>query len=99
MSKQVVNTEGIALAAGKLKTCNNKIDSEFNTLVSKSRQLDNNWKSAGGDIARRTLQNILKNNDDRTKTIQNYVNMLQQQVDPGYRGTETKNIKLADKFK
>ena len=102
MAKQVVNTERIASAANKLRTVNNNINNAFSTMQNKARQLDNNWKSAAGDAARITMYEIFKFNDSkdgRPAVLQNYINMLEQQVNPGYINTETTNKKLADNFK
>jgi len=99
MAKQVVNTDRLTSAANKLRTVNNNINGELRTLQNKANQLDSNWKSAAGDAARTTMYQLFKNNEERSAVLQNYINMLQQQVNPGYINTETVNTKLADKFK
>ncbi|CDX04951.1 Type VII secretion system ESAT-6-like [Desulfitobacterium hafniense] len=99
MAKQVVNTDRLTSAANKLRTVNNNITGEFRTLQNKAKQLDSNWKSAAGEAARTTMYQLFKNNEVRSTVLQNYINMLEQQVNPGYTNTETVNTKLADKFK
>ncbi|MDR1329236.1 MAG: hypothetical protein LBK23_06510 [Oscillospiraceae bacterium] len=99
MAKQVVNTDRIAASANKLRTVNGNINSEFRTLKSKAKQLDGNWKSPAGETARTTMYQLFKNGEARSAVLQNYVNMLEQQVTPGYAGAESVNTQLADKFK
>lgn len=99
MTKQVVNTDRLTSVANKLRTVNNNITSEFRTLQNKAKQLDTNWKGAAGEAARTTMYQLFKNNEVRSTVLQNYINMLEQQVNPGYTNTETVNTKLADKFK
>lgn len=99
MAKQVVNTDRIASSANRLRTVNNTINNEFRTLQSKAQQLDSNWRSAAGETAKTTMYQLFRNNDVRSSVIQNYINMLEQQVNPGYESAETTNSKLADKFK
>ena len=99
MTRQVVNTVRIAASASRLRTANSNINNAFTTLRNKARQLDNSWKSAAGDTARQTMHSLFQNSDVRSQVIMNYVNILQQQVDPGYVNAENTNVKLADKFK
>ena len=98
MAKQVVNTDRIASAANKLRTVNGNINSAFSTMQNKMKQL-NNWKGAAGTAAQTTAYQISQNNGIRSAVIQNYINMLEQQVNLGYIETETVNKKLADNFK
>jgi uncharacterized protein YukE len=99
MAKQVVNTDRITSSANRLRTVNTAINTEFRTLENKARQLDTNWKSQAGETARTTMHQLFKNSEVRSAVIRNYINMLEQQVNPGYTDAETTNIKLADKFK
>ena len=99
MAKQVVNTDRIASASNRLRTSNNNINNEFRTLQNKAKQLDSNWKGKAGDAARTTMYQLFKNSETRSTVLQNYINMLDQQVNPGYTSTENTNTKLADKFK
>ena len=99
MTKQVVNTEIISSASSRLRTANSNINNEFRALQTKMRQLNTNWKSAAGAVAQTTMEQIFRYNETRSAVIQNYHNMLEQQINPGYSDTEIKNKKLADKFK
>ena len=99
MAKQVVNTERIASSANNLRTANNNINAAFGTMQSKARQLESNWKGAAGTAAQTTMYQLFRNSEERTAVIQNYINMLEQQINPGYNNTEDVNTRLADKFK
>jgi uncharacterized protein YukE len=99
MAKQVVNTDSILSSVNKLRTVNNNINQAFQTFQNKAKQLDNNWYGAAGDAARTTMYQLFKYNEERSKVLRNYMNMLEQQINPGYINTETVNTKLADKFK
>jgi len=99
MAKQVVNTNRITSSANRLRAVNNNINSEFTTLKNKAKQLDTNWKSVAGETARTTMYQLFNNSEIRSKVLQNYINILEQQINPGYTGAETANTKLADKFK
>ena len=99
MAKQAVNTDRIASAANKLRTVNNAINSEFSNMQKKAQQLDSNWKGAAGETARTTMYQLFKNNEPRSTVLQNYINLLEQQINPGYIDAETVNTTLADQFK
>jgi len=99
MAKQIINTDRLILSATKLRAVNNSINSAFDTLQTKAKQIDNNWRGAAGDAAKSTMYQLFKYSEARSTVIQNYVNMLEQQVSPGYNNTETVNTKLADQFK
>lgn len=99
MAEQIVNTLGISSSSNKLRTANNNINEEFITLQNKAKELDNNWHGAAGEAARTTMYQLFKYSEERSKVIQNYINILEQQINPGYNNSETVNTKLADKFK
>jgi len=99
MAKQEVNSEMISSAATRLRTTNNNINNEFSTLQRKMRSLEANWRGAAGTAAQTTMYQLFNHNESRSKVIQNYVNMLDRQVNPGYSNTESTNKSLADKFK
>ena len=99
MSRQVVNTDRISASANRLRTVNNNINNEFRTLRNKAQQLDNNWRGAAGETARTTMYQLFNHSEVRSTVLQNYVSMLERQIDPGYKNVETTNTKLADKFK
>jgi len=99
MAKQSINTERVATSANKLRAVNNNINNELHILQNKAGQLDRNWKSAASSVALTAMYRIFKQSEERTKVIQNYINMLEQQVNPGYINTESVNTHLADNFK
>jgi WXG100 family type VII secretion target len=99
MAKQVVNTDRIVSSANRLHVANNNINSAFQTLQNKAKQLDSNWTGAAGEAARTTMYQLFKNSEVRSAVLRNYINLLERQVSPGYTNAETVNTKLADKFK
>ena len=99
MTKQVVNTDRIASSATKLRTVDDTINSEFRTMQDKAKLLDDNWNSAAGEAARTALHRLFVINDGRSIILQNYIRMLEKQVNPGYVGAEDANTTLADQFK
>lgn len=99
MPKQIVDTGRIAASMHKLRSANNNINTEFRILETRSRQLDDNWNSTAGEVAKRTMYNLFRGSEVRSTVLQNYVNLLEQQVSPGYVNAETTNTQLADKFK
>ena len=99
MTKQTIDTDRIVASATALRTANSNIGSAFQTLQNSAKRLEDNWKGAAGTTAQTTVQQIFKISEERSKVLQNYVNFLEQQVNPGYIDTETVNTTLADKFK
>jgi uncharacterized protein YukE len=99
MAKQAVDTDRIAYSANRLRTSNDAINNEFSALKNKAKQLEFNWKSQAGETARTTMYQLFENSKVRSKVLENYIRMLEQQVNPGYAGAETANARLADKFK
>lgn len=98
-TKQVVNTDGISFALTKLRTVNNNINNSFHSMERKSKRLECNWNSAAGSRACTMMYQLFGGNETRSSVIQNYVNMLEQQVTPGYVSTEDTNTSIADMFK
>lgn len=99
MAKQSINTDRVTSAANKLRATNTTINNEFRSLQNTAKRLEYDWKSAAGSIAHTTMYQLFNNNGVRSTVLQNYINMLEQQVNPGYINAENANIKLADKFK
>lgn len=97
--KQLVNTEGIAAAAVKLRNINNNISSQFDTLTKKAKSLETDWNSPAGSLACSKMYELFKNSEIRYSVIQNYINLLEQQVKPSYESAEETNTTLADQFK
>ena len=98
MAKQAINTERVSAAAIKLRNVDSKINTEFSTMSNKANQLDS-WKGAAGTAAQTTLVQLLNHNNARSTVLQNYIKLLEQQINPGYIEAETTNTTLADKFK
>lgn len=99
MAKQVVDTDMIRDAVSKLRTADRNMNNEFRTLQNKAKQLDTNWRSAAATAAQTAIYRLFQDNEVRSAVLQNYINMLEQQVNPGYTEAETANKKLADSFK
>jgi len=99
MAKQAINTDRVTSAANRLRATNNTINNEFRALQNAAKRLEYDWKSPAGSAAQTTMYQLFSNNQTRSDVIQNYINMLEQQVNPGYINAENTNIKLADKFK
>lgn len=94
-----VNTEGIADAISRLRTANDNINNSFDSLKKKSSQLERSWNSAAGSVAVTIMYELFKGGETRSSVIQNYINLLEQQVNPGYFEAEKTNKTLADMFK
>lgn len=99
MAIQSIDTERVASSIASLRAVNGAINDAFDTMQKKAQQLDSAWNSKAGETAKTTMYQIFKNSDTRSAVIQNYINLLEQQVDPGYINTETVNTQLADQFK
>lgn len=97
--KSTVNTESIASAVAMLKNVNENINGKFDTLKEKAKSLEKNWNSVAGSIACSRMHELFKYSETRNSVMQNYINMLEQQINPGYEGVENLNERLADQFK
>lgn len=99
MSKQIVNTEGIEETVSCLVSVNNAIINKIEELQYHFKEVENTWRSRAGERACTMMYQIFKNSEYRSAVIQNYINLLEQQVNPGYVNKETENTTLADMFK
>ena len=99
MAKQAIDTERVAAAASKLRATNTAINNELRSLQNAAKRLENNWRSAASSAAQTTLYQLFSNNDSRSAVMQNYIYVLEQQINPRYINVENANTKLADKFK
>lgn len=97
--RQFVDTEGIASVITKLRGVNENINSCFNTLEKKAKLLENDWKSPAGSRACTVMYELFNGSETRGYVIQNYINLLEQQINPGYESAENANKSLADQFK
>lgn len=96
---QLVNTDGIEAAAIRLNDLNDQISGDFDAMVKQANRLETDWKSAAGSLACTKMYELFKNSEVRYSVLKNYVNMLNQQVSPGYKSAENANTTLADQFK
>jgi len=98
MSSILVNTPGIANASSTLASVRNDIDSVFGTLWGRMQVL-NDWRGIAGETAQTTMHQFPPNNAARSAVLQNYINILEQQINPGYSQSEVANKNLADQFR
>ena len=99
MAKQAINTDSVTSAANRLRAANTTINGEFRTMQNAAKRLESDWKSAAASVAHTTMYQIFGNNEARSTVLQNYINMLEQQINPSYINTENTNTSLADQFK
>ena len=98
MAIQKVNTDGILAAASSLAACNASMNDSFAVLRSLGHTMENSWHSRAGTAAASLMYQLFNGNEARSAVLQNYVNLLQQAVAPGYINSETVNTKLSDQF-
>ena len=98
-TKQTVSTEPIALATISIRTANEKMNSSFENLRNKAKRLDSGWRGAAGETAGTKLYEFCKTNEELSEILQDYHDMLQTDVNIGYRYSEMLNTKLAELFK
>ena len=99
MAKQSIDTDRVASAANRLRSTNTAINNEFRTMQNAAKRLESDWNSRAGSAAHSTLYQLCGNNEVRSAVLENYINMLEQQVNPGYVNAENVNTRLADQFK
>lgn len=100
MPRQLIEIEKVAAVATVLQSVNDSIDDAFDQMSKVSdRYLSQYWNSEAGCAAITWMFKIFKGNESRSAVIQNYINFLNQQVNPGYRAAEQVNTSLADQFK
>ncbi|MBQ7015851.1 MAG: hypothetical protein IJN10_02680 [Firmicutes bacterium] len=98
MAIQKVNTDGILSAASSLSLCNANMNDAFAVLRSAGHTMENSWNSRAGSAAASLMYQLFNGNEARSAVLQNYVNLLQQAVAPGYVESESVNTKLSDQF-
>ncbi len=99
MARQTVDTGQIEAVVQKLTRADAAMDSALDTLKGKVRQVENTWGGQAGEQAMTELYRILQYGEARSTVLQNYINLLRQQVNPSYEGAEEINRSLADRFK
>jgi uncharacterized protein YukE len=98
MTKIIVNTPGIANASNTLRNTQNEIDNAFSTLWGQMQVLAD-WRGHAGEAAQTTMHQFPPNNTARSSVLQNYINILEQQINPGHTQAETANKSLAAQFR
>ena len=98
MTKQVVNTDGIASAAKKLYNVNSSINMIFGSMKNSAKRLDTDWLGSAGESARTLLYEIFKGNEPREAVLKEYIALLEQKVNPEYIADEIENTTIADMF-
>lgn len=100
MANLKVNTDLIVTSAGNIKSQNEYMRDEFQTVQEKMNQLDNSWDGEAATAAISKFNEIKSNySEARYNVLDNYVNFLVYLVGDGYTQTETLNTSLADQFK
>ena len=95
----LVNSELIGAAVSGLRGQNQSINNDFEGFKKKAGALESKWNSAAGSRACTQMYQLFKVNETRSSVLQNYINILEQQVSPGYISAENANTTLADQFK
>ena len=99
MGRQTIDTNGVRNTIEKVHMANETINHAFETMTTTARNLERVWISAAGTAAQTTMCQIFKGGADRSNVLDNYCNVLNQLVCPGYVDSEEVNRKLADQFK
>ena len=95
---QSIDTEQVASTITSLQKIQSNINTSFSTMSGTVTRILDEWQGTASDAARSTFQKVCEGNGARSTVLENYINMLQKQVVPGYNGTEGTNLKLADLF-
>ncbi len=95
-----IDTEKVAGLAGKIRNSNNEMQRAFENAASSVNALGNSWSGAAYGNAIASFNDIRsKYYDARYNGVNNYANILNNQMSGGYNETETANKSLADQFK
>ncbi|MGN0577026.1 MAG: hypothetical protein ACI4J4_00245 [Ruminiclostridium sp.] len=97
--KIAVDTEKIGEAVAVLQNAENNISSEFERMKKAAARLEDGWKSRAGSKACTTMHQLFRGGEARSAVMNNYVNILKQQINPNYISAEKENKSLADIFK
>lgn len=98
MAIQKVDTEAIALAASAIATAGANVTTEFQNVRNAGNTMISNWNSKAGTAAQTLMYELFAGSEAQASVLQNYANVLQQVVNPGYVESETANTTLADQF-
>ena len=99
MTKQMVDTERLQAGAQSLRRINDQLNSAFDQMKKGTSSLEEDWRSAAGEQAVTAMYELFRGQEARDTVLRNYIQMLEQQVQPGYVQAETANRSLADQFK
>ncbi len=104
MGKILVDTQAVVKTADDIARYNQKIQSEFDSIVHAMNTLQRNWNSPAKEKAINSFNKIKKNYQDSAKNsryqiINNYVNSLKDVVKDDYVAVEEANIKIAEGYK
>ena len=97
--RQSIDTARVKSSANKLRTVNRNIDGQFQTFRNSAVRISNNWSGRAAERAKTEMYKLFDSGTARSAVLQNYVDMLSQQVYPGYESAEDTNTRLADQFK
>lgn len=97
--RQSIDTARVASSANKLRAVNGNIDRQFQTFRNTAAQINNSWHGCAADKAKTKMYQLFDSSTARSTVLQNYINMLSQQINPGYEIAEDANTRLADQFK
>ena len=99
MSVQAVDTNAVLSCATVLRNVNDHLTQVCGETQTKVDQLRFSWTSAAGTRALDRIDEVFRGSTARHTVIDNYVRMLQQQVDPSYNAAEDTNRQLSGLFK
>ncbi len=99
MGKQSIDTGKVTSTAQMLRTVNRNLDGAFSSMQRTAKGIERDWRSRAGTMAQTALYELFRNNSARSAVLQNYINLLEQAVVPGYNNAENVNTRLADQFK
>ena len=100
MARLKVDTEQVIAIANKIKSLNNQMRDDFDSVQDAITRLDGTWDGSAATNAISKF-NAIKNSycDARYNVVDNFVAFLHQQVGEGYTQTEAANKSLAEQFK
>ena len=98
MAIHKVDTEAIAATAAAIVTTNDNINTALNDLRSAGADLQLYWAGKARNTAVDLFIKILECNEARSVELQNFANVLQMVVNPGFVQSEQVNTSLADMF-
>lgn len=99
MAKIVVNTDEIKNIALKLQKKNNNINYNYKKIEKKINNMHVYYTSPSSNVLCHKGKELGKLNEERSKVLQNYIEVLNQNVAIGYESTENENQKYAKLFK